>query len=47
MNIKITVEVDGNEVYRNYETDHKEDYMWGSEVNDMLHTIEHSHDPAF
>lgn len=40
--ITITVEVDGNEVSRNYEFDHTEASTWGDRIVDMLDTLEKS-----
>lgn len=49
--IKITVEVDGNEVSRSYLVDESKDYIgdleWGVRVADMLETLEKSHENKF
>ncbi len=49
--ITITVNVDGNELSREYQINEKgfpiESDVWGSYVADMLDTIEKSNDPKF
>jgi hypothetical protein len=45
--ITITVSVDGNEIYRDYSIEDKTDYMWGSEVLDMLDTLEKAKEVKF
>ena len=47
MNIKVTVEVDGSEVTRNYNLESAEHHAWTPTIVDMVETVVKSKEAKF
>lgn len=44
-NIKITVEIDGSEITREYAIEKPEEFTWDKQIHSMIETIENSNEP--